>query len=633
MITIGVDQQISQFVSKIKLSNEWVCQQRPEHAFSPAVDRSIQGQLLVRRDVGDEPGVQRVDCCHRLRSRAVAPDPRRNLNHRLISEERQRPVVAHVDHLQITLISDQGRHQIHRCLRVKRSATPSQQIGFLIDRGIGIDLQKPVLDFGHLRCAGRLCPLLLDDMIMFIEIAEIVGGPDSQPSQQPGWKPGTLRQGFDRVGKQVRKPILAVDQNLPGPGQVIEPNVIKQYLRRLNAKQAGNRPLIADRCVAEPDRPMPMIKKGTRHNAHRICEIDDPGVFRSQPGDPFGNLQDHWHRTECLGQAASTRGLLAQAATLQREGLVQRSRRLSSNPQLDQYHSGICHGLVKIKCGRDLPGIAVFVQDPLRNPADEREPLRCRISQYELINRDEVLQPGDPIDQLGCVGGASPYHGDLHPSHATSRLRAVAHVSSPELLVLHGLRVKGMADAATVAERFVLDRELVDELLLDYEAFGWITRVGFADVTGWALTATGRAEDQRRLAAELDETHTRSEVVAAHEVFSVLNSRFLVTVTNWQIRPKPTDPIAVNDHGDPRWDERVLDDLRDLGTSVEPLCEQLTTALERFAGYSERYAAAFDKAARGERAWIAQPKIDSCHTVWMEFHEDLLATLGLERNS
>jgi hypothetical protein len=36
---------------------------------------------------------------------------------------------------------------------------------------------------------------------------------------------------------------------------------------------------------------------------------------------------------------------------------------------------------------------------------------------------------------------------------------------------------------------------------------------------------------------------------------------------------------------------------------------------------------------RGERSWVAQPKIDSCHTVWMELHEDLLATLGLERGS
>jgi hypothetical protein len=206
-------------------------------------------------------------------------------------------------------------------------------------------------------------------------------------------------------------------------------------------------------------------------------------------------------------------------------------------------------------------------------------------------------------------------------------------MSSPELLVLHGLRIKGMADATAVAQRFDLDPHLVNELLLDYEAFGWVSRVSFADISGWALTGTGRAENERRLAAELERTATRSTVVAAHDVFVALNARFLAAVTNWQIRPKEADSLAANDHTDSRWDERVVDDLRNLGSGLGPMCEQLTAALPRFAGYAERYSMAVDRVDRGERAWVAQPKIDSCHTVWMELHEDLLATLGLERGS
>jgi hypothetical protein len=209
----------------------------------------------------------------------------------------------------------------------------------------------------------------------------------------------------------------------------------------------------------------------------------------------------------------------------------------------------------------------------------------------------------------------------------------VAHTSSPELLVLHGVRVKGMTDVAAVAQRFVLDRALVQELLLDYEAMGWISRVRFADVDGWALTARGRAENERRLTAELDLTGARSAVVAAHDVFVVLNSDFLTAVTSWQIRPTPTDPLAGNDHTDERWDEQVIGELRSLQARLRPVDEQLTATLERFAGYSERYSAALDRVDRGERAWVAQPTIDSCHTVWMELHEDLLATLGLERGS
>ena len=30
---------------------------------------------------------------------------------------------------------------------------------------------------------------------------------------------------------------------------------------------------------------------------------------------------------------------------------------------------------------------------------------------------------------------------------------------------------------------------------------------------------------------------------------------------------------------------------------------------------------------------MTRPRADSCHTVWMELHEDLLATLGVDRGT
>ena len=78
-----------------------------------------------------------------------------------------------------------------------------------------------------------------------------------------------------------------------------------------------------------------------------------------------------------------------------------------------------------------------------------------------------------------------------------------AHPSTPELLTLHAVRLRGMADDAEVAARFELDRSVSDELLLDFEAYGWVTRVDFAGTGGWTLTTAGRREDERRLADEL----------------------------------------------------------------------------------------------------------------------------------
>jgi hypothetical protein len=234
------------------------------------------------------------------------------------------------------------------------------------------------------------------------------------------------------------------------------------------------------------------------------------------------------------------------------------------------------------------------------------------------------------IVALGCLRRQSLF---ISLRGRTSRVGfgAVAHRSAPELVVLHGLRIKGMADEAALAGRFGLDPDLVQELLLDDEAFGWVTRVSFADLHGWALTERGYAQNQRRLGTELDQTGARAEVDAAHGLFVDLNSSFLATVSNWQIRPKPTDLLAANDHTDQRWDARVVADLHDLDHGLRPVCEQLAAALQRFDGYAERYSAALQRVDRGERSWVAQPKIDSCHTVWMELHEDLLATLGLER--
>ena len=58
----------------------------------------------------------------------------------------------------------------------------------------------------------------------------------------------------------------------------------------------------------------------------------------------------------------------------------------------------------------------------------------------------------------------------------------------------------------------------------------------------------------------------------------------------------------------------------------------LTLRLLRFEGYSRAYDAAAARAWAGRHDWVDGVGIDSCHVVWMELHEDLLATLGLQRS-
>lgn len=198
-------------------------------------------------------------------------------------------------------------------------------------------------------------------------------------------------------------------------------------------------------------------------------------------------------------------------------------------------------------------------------------------------------------------------------------------------LTLHGVRLLGFAQPQPIASRFGLDRAEVWENLLDFEAFGWVTRSEFAGNAGWSLTDSGRTENERRLAAELDAFGVRSTVVKVHSRFLPLNARFQEAVTRWQIRPLPGDPMANNDHTDFRWDDRVLESVRSLGRRLIPMDTDLVTALARFGGYAERYNAAVARVVRGENRWVDGVGIDSCHVVWMQLHEDLLASMGLDR--
>ena len=206
-----------------------------------------------------------------------------------------------------------------------------------------------------------------------------------------------------------------------------------------------------------------------------------------------------------------------------------------------------------------------------------------------------------------------------------------AHESTVELLTLHAVRLKGMADDREVAARFDLDPVTAEECLLDHEAYGWITRVAFADLAGWTLTERGRAENARQLAAELEASGARPAMWDAYARFGPLNAQLLRACTDWQLRPSQDDPLAENDHADQLWDQYVLDELLLLSDFLRLLCAGLGRRLARLRGYDDRFATALRRSQRGEHEWVAKPRADSCHTVWMELHEDLLATLGLER--
>jgi len=212
-------------------------------------------------------------------------------------------------------------------------------------------------------------------------------------------------------------------------------------------------------------------------------------------------------------------------------------------------------------------------------------------------------------------------------------LTVMTYASTPDLLVLHAVRVAGMTDDEAVARRTGVDRDKASELLEDDEAYGWVTRVEFAGTGGWTLTERGRDEDSRKLAGELDQAGARTVVEQAHRAFESLNGRLVKACTDWQLRPTESDRLAANDHSDPEWDARVRHELAALDDELTQLVGGLSGALARFGGYDKRFSAALVRVRAGERQWVTGVGIASCHAVWMELHEDLLSTLGIPRGA
>lgn len=203
--------------------------------------------------------------------------------------------------------------------------------------------------------------------------------------------------------------------------------------------------------------------------------------------------------------------------------------------------------------------------------------------------------------------------------------------SDPRLLVLHGLRLAGAAEARDVAEVVGLPVADVEALLGPLEAEGLVTH-RTAPPAGWLLTAAGRDEHARLVQAEARDTGARPAIERAYARFRALNPAVLDACSRWQVR-EVGGRIVPNDHGDPDHDAAVVADLQRLHRRARPVVDELAAALDRYRPYGPRLQRAVDRVAAGDGAWFTAPSIPSYHTVWFELHEDLLTTLGRSRSA
>ena len=199
----------------------------------------------------------------------------------------------------------------------------------------------------------------------------------------------------------------------------------------------------------------------------------------------------------------------------------------------------------------------------------------------------------------------------------------MAHRSHPLFRTHHALRIKGFAKTEVVAEVAGHDVETAAQHLQELEGNG---HAQFREARAlWQLTPDGRIAHAEALAA--DTAHLGPDSLThIYDPFLALNGRFKELCGDWQLRDG-----APNDHADASYDVSVIARLVALNTEAQPVVIAIGHEFERFADYSRRLAQTCQKVVDGETKMFTGVMCGSYHDVWMELHEDLILTQGINR--
>ena len=117
----------------------------------------------------------------------------------------------------------------------------------------------------------------------------------------------------------------------------------------------------------------------------------------------------------------------------------------------------------------------------------------------------------------------------------------------------------------------------------------------------------------------------------AYPAFLALNEKFKELCGDWQLFPGDGDNRAPNDHSDAEYDKAVVERLVELDRNAQGVCVAFSDQLSRYAPYAPRLTTALEKVKAGDQKQFTGVMCGSYHDVWMELHQDLLLTLGIDR--
>jgi hypothetical protein len=193
---------------------------------------------------------------------------------------------------------------------------------------------------------------------------------------------------------------------------------------------------------------------------------------------------------------------------------------------------------------------------------------------------------------------------------------------SQEMPVLQVIRLKGRPAAPAVAAATGIPDEVSLRILRTLVDAGLCVETSGR----YQLTSTGADLLARQVVEERVST-SHTDLAASYDRFVEHNTVVKRIIADWQL----IDDTTPNAHDDAAYDARVIGRLSAEHDASSATLAEIVNLAPRLAPYPCRLARALARVQSGEHAWLANPLVDSYHTVWFELHEDLLGLTGLVR--
>jgi len=178
------------------------------------------------------------------------------------------------------------------------------------------------------------------------------------------------------------------------------------------------------------------------------------------------------------------------------------------------------------------------------------------------------------------------------------------------------VQLKGLCTPERAAQALATVEQGIERLLAEHDQH-------FQDSPrGVMLTPDGRGW----LEAELDRERATIDGTAldgSYELFMALNHEFKELVSDWQ--------TSATDGSDDREWGALVTRVAAIDDRLHPLISEAAAHVPRLASYGPRFRQALAALHDGDASMLASPLKDSYHTVWFEFHEELIGASGRDR--